>query len=52
MFSDLARIHSARTARCSSWDVTGRNGDCWQLEPGETRVLADIEGPDASTTCG
>jgi hypothetical protein len=49
MFADLTRIRSARTARCSSWDITGRNGDSWQLEPGETRVLADIKGPGRIT---
>jgi len=49
MFSDLTRICSRRTARCSSWDVTGRNGDCWQLEPGESRMLADIKGPGCIT---
>ena len=32
-------------ARVSSWDKTGRNRDAWPIEPGETKVLADIEGP-------
>ena len=48
MFSkldDLPRIHNRRTRRVSSWDTTGRNADAWTLEPGQTRVLADIEGP-------
>ena len=26
-------------------DPTGRNNDVWLIEPGETRVLADIHGP-------
>ena len=45
----LARLQSKRTGRCSSWDTTGRNSDAWILEPGETRVLADIEGPACVT---
>lgn len=32
-------------ARVSSWDKMGRNRDAWPIEPGETKVLADIEGP-------
>lgn len=32
-------------ARASSWDTSGRNGDAWRIEPGETKVLADLEGP-------
>ena len=45
----LARIQSNRTGRHSSWDTTGRNSDAWTLEPGETRVLADVEGPACIT---
>ncbi len=47
--SDIHRLESGRTARCSSWDRTGRNHDAWILEPGETRVLADIKGPGKIT---
>lgn len=32
-------------ARVSSYATDGRNRDSWLLEPGETKVLADIEGP-------
>lgn len=32
-------------ARESSWDKTGRNADAWRIEPGETKVLADLKGP-------
>jgi hypothetical protein len=32
-------------ARVSSYDKTGRNRDAWQIEPGETKVLAEIDGP-------
>lgn len=30
--------------RITSADPTGRNNDVWLIEPGETRVLADIHG--------
>jgi hypothetical protein len=40
----LCTIKNARSGRCSSWDKTGRNGDCWILKPGERRILADIKG--------
>ncbi|MCW8132759.1 MAG: DUF2961 domain-containing protein [Planctomycetota bacterium] len=49
MLDALARLSSAKTYRCSSWDKTGRNQDAWQIEPGETRVLADIQGPGCIT---
>jgi hypothetical protein len=49
MLDGIARITDARTGRCSSWDTTGRNADAWRLEPGQTRVLADIEGPGQIT---
>ncbi len=45
----LAMIMPGRTGRASSWDVTGRNDDAWIIEPGETRVLADIDGPGTIT---
>ena len=45
----LAAITSGKTGRASSWDVTGRNNDAWTLEPGERRVLADIDGPGTIT---
>ncbi|HNT33416.1 MAG TPA: DUF2961 domain-containing protein [bacterium] len=32
-------------ARVSSWDTSGRNRDSWRIEPGESRVLAEIDGP-------
>jgi hypothetical protein len=49
MYQKLAKMSHARTGRCSSWDVTGRNADAWQIQPGETRVLADIQGPGCIT---
>ena len=45
----LATIGAGSTARASSWDTTGRNDDAWNIEPGERRVLADIEGPGTIT---
>ena len=47
--SDYAVLTSARSGRCSSWNVEGRNQDWWRIEPGETRVLADVNGPGAIT---
>lgn len=49
MFTDISLLKHARTGRCSSWDTTGRNNDSWQIQPGETRVLADIQGPGRIT---
>ncbi|MFP4029220.1 MAG: glycoside hydrolase family 172 protein [Candidatus Brocadiia bacterium] len=46
---DLSQLRESQTARCSSWDTTGRNNDAWTIEPGETKVLADIKGPGAIT---
>ena len=46
---DTARVRDARTARVSSWDQSGRNQDYWVIGPGETRVLADLEGPGCIT---
>ena len=51
MFSieSISRITNARTQRSSSWDTTGRNSDAWSIEPGETAILADIDGPGRIT---
>ena len=45
LLSSLTRIKEARSLRAASWDTTGRNNDAWNIEPNETRVLADIKGP-------
>ena len=45
MLHELSRIRNRRALRRSSWDTTGRNGDRWMIEPGEARVLAEIDGP-------
>jgi hypothetical protein len=49
ILAGLSAIRPARTRRFSSYDTTGRNADAWRLEPGQTRVLADIEGPGCIT---
>lgn len=49
ILGDLTQRRSARSARLSSFDQTGRNRDNWIVMPGEERVLADIEGPGAIT---
>src|SRR3954447_15539310 len=46
----LAQIkRGRRSGRVSSWDTTGRNADFWIIQPGERRVLADLEGPGCIT---
>ncbi|MDA0745972.1 MAG: DUF2961 domain-containing protein [bacterium] len=49
LLSSLTQLKDARTLRASSWDTSGRNGDAWSIEPGETRVLADLKGPGCIT---
>jgi hypothetical protein len=46
---ELARILNRKTGRCSSWDVSGRNGDVWNIPARTSRVLADIQGPGVIT---
>ena len=45
LLASLTRFRKARSLRASSWDTSGRNGDAWRIEAGETKVLADIKGP-------
>ena len=45
LLASLTRFKKARSLRASSWDTSGRNGDAWRIEAGETKVLADIKGP-------
>jgi len=49
MHIDLTTLHKGKAGRISSWDTSGGNLDFWLLDPGETRVLADIKGPGAIT---
>ena len=44
LLASLTQTKKARTLRASSWDNSGRNGDAWVIEGGETRVLADLNG--------
>lgn len=44
LFTNLITLRDASSARESSWDRTGGNRDFVRIEPGSTRVLADIEG--------
>jgi hypothetical protein len=46
---ELARIYDRKTGRMSSWDISGRNSDAWTIAPGESAVLADIQGPACIT---
>ena len=41
---DLPRLRSSRRRRASSWDRTGGNEDRLTLRPGDTAVLAEMEG--------
>jgi len=45
ILSSLTRVRKARTLRASSYETNGRNADAWRIPAGETRVLADINGP-------
>jgi len=47
--ADLTKLHHARSARFSSWDQTGGNRDNWVIAPGESVVLAEIDGPGCIT---
>lgn len=42
---DLPRLRSSRRRREASWDRSGGNDDRLTLQPGETAVMADIDGP-------
>ncbi len=45
MLERLSLVGDGRSLRESSWNTAGRNQDFWTLQPGETKVLADLEGP-------
>jgi hypothetical protein len=45
----LPELPDFTAGRESSHDVTGGNGDSWSFKPGETREIANIEGPGAIT---
>jgi len=45
MLEELSTLRKGSSKRISSFDTSGGNRDCWRIEGGETRGLADIEGP-------
>jgi hypothetical protein len=47
--SELTKIFDARSARFSSWDQKGGNRDNWVIAPGESAILAEIDGPGCIT---
>lgn len=49
LMAAAARRQIARSARISSWDQSGLNEDAFVVQPGETALLADIEGPGKIT---
>lgn len=49
LLAAAAQKKTARSARVSSWDHSGKNEDAFVVKPGETVTLADIEGPGALT---
>ncbi|KAK2616268.1 hypothetical protein QQS21_000903 [Conoideocrella luteorostrata] len=49
LLSAASQRKVARSARIASWDHSGLNEDAFVVQPGETAVLADIEGPGTIT---
>jgi hypothetical protein len=49
LLPSLTQRKQARSARISSWDHSGLNEDAFVVQPGETAVLADLEGPGTIT---
>jgi hypothetical protein len=49
LLSAATEYKVARTGRFSSWDHSGQNEDAFVVMPGETSVLADMEGPGKIT---
>jgi hypothetical protein len=44
--AELARLRmGVRRRRVSSYDPAGGNNDWWEFEPGQARVIAEIDGP-------
>jgi hypothetical protein len=48
----LATFRDARSARCSSWDQSGRNQDAWTVAPGETITWDDQPHPSVLVPLG
>ncbi|KAK9482021.1 hypothetical protein V1527DRAFT_455430 [Lipomyces starkeyi] len=49
LMSRAAQHKVVRSARVSSWDQKGLNEDAFVVMPGDTAVLADLEGPGVIT---
>lgn len=49
LFQDLTTVKKARNGRLASWDHSGRNQDYWEIPPGETITLGEVEGPGCIT---
>ncbi|CAL5873758.1 uncharacterized protein PFLUO_LOCUS8040 [Penicillium psychrofluorescens] len=49
MFTAVTQHTQSRSSRISSWDHSGLNEDAFVVQPGETAILADIEGPGVIT---
>lgn len=49
LFVELSQAPDYKTKRISSYDRSGGNEDWLSIEPGETKVLAEIEGAGAIT---
>lgn len=49
LLADVTKRKAARSARVASWDQSGLNEDAFVVLPGETAVLADLQGPGAIT---
>jgi hypothetical protein len=47
--SELTKIFDARSARFSSWNQIGSKRDNWVIAPGESAILAEIDGPGCIT---
>jgi hypothetical protein len=45
----IANLRDVVSGRVSSWDRTGRNDDCWIVQPGESVSIADLPGPGLIT---
>src|SRR5262249_17018130 len=45
MLSGLPRLREVRSRRASSYDRTGGNRDWFDVEPGERKMLAELDGP-------
>ncbi len=43
--SELPFLRDYESRRISSYDRSGGNADFWRIQPGERRILAEIDGP-------